>query len=137
MGRSKASANDAAAAAGKLDGEDESVLLKDDGGEPVDSVKVVGQQCIKAAKRSLLHSIPDLGRCKNLRQHRRPRPPPQQNAVTNGAPAPAFLPTCKPAWRGGTAEMHALNLIQFACYLRLRTPPRVGAARDGATRNHT
>jgi hypothetical protein len=73
MGRSKASANDAAAAAGKFDGEDESVLLKDDGGEPVDSVKVVGQQCIKAAKRSLLHSTPDLGRCKNLRQHLRPR----------------------------------------------------------------
>lgn len=85
MGRSKTSANDAAAAAGKLDGEDESVLLKDDGGEPVDSVEVVGQRCIKAAKRSTLCPTPDLGRCRNLRQHRRPRPTSHQFAAAIGA----------------------------------------------------
>lgn len=103
MGRSKARANDAAAAAGKLVGEDESVLLKDDGGEPVESVKVVGQQCIKAAKRSLLHSTPDLGRCKYLRQRRRPRPPPQQSASTSGAAracVPARVQACVARWRG-------------------------------------
>ena len=45
LGKSKASANVAVAA--KIAGEDESVLLKDDGGEPVDSVEVVSQQSLK------------------------------------------------------------------------------------------
>ena len=43
LGKSKASANVAA----KIAGEEESVLLKDDGGEPVDSVDVVSQQSLK------------------------------------------------------------------------------------------
>jgi hypothetical protein len=43
LGKSKASANVAA----KIAGEEESVLLKDDGGEPVDSVEVVSQQSLK------------------------------------------------------------------------------------------
>ena len=45
LGKSKASVNVAATA--KIAGEEESVLLKDDGGEPVDSVEVVSQHSLK------------------------------------------------------------------------------------------